>query len=266
MKYISVDTETLGLDHTNTHLVDVSFVCADTNKEFELTTTNHLRVVFCKNILIGDIFAVCMHTELLQEINEVIQEHFKVDKKSKLEDVTWSHRKIGTNKLGRPENVLYLNHYNIFPDIVDQREGILKSALNEFFLNNGIDLQKDKINVAGKNYAKFDEKFLTQSPLIVDYIFPKIRHRVLDVGNMYVRPEDETLPDLKTCLERAGFEKSVEHNSTPDAVDVIYCVQKHFDNMAFEKNMAEQLTSNSNLDPEGKDYMPEEEFPVPAEG
>lgn len=80
-----------------------------------------------------------------------------------------------------------------------------------------------KITLAGKNIGRFDLMFLTRLSGFKENV--RWHHRILDVGSMFVRPEDEYLPSLETCLERAGYNKSVAHNAKDDALDVIRCVR-----------------------------------------
>ena len=46
MKYISIDTETTGLDANRDMLLELGLVVADTEKPFQLTADNSLRIVF----------------------------------------------------------------------------------------------------------------------------------------------------------------------------------------------------------------------------
>ena len=51
MKYISIDTETTGLDASRDMLLELALVVADTEQPFELTTDNSLRIVFAEKKL-----------------------------------------------------------------------------------------------------------------------------------------------------------------------------------------------------------------------
>lgn len=80
-----------------------------------------------------------------------------------------------------------------------------------------------KVVVGGKNVAGFDIPFLRKHC----GKFPMFRHRVLDPGMLFLRPDDEVPPDLKTCAVRAGLDvgRYAGHTSIGDAslvVDVIY--------------------------------------------
>lgn len=81
---------------------------------------------------------------------------------------------------------------------------------------------KKKITLAGKNVASFDLPFLTAMG-VPNEIFS---HRYLDPGPMFFDPcEDDIPPNLKICLERAGYVGDVSHDALDDARDVIRCIR-----------------------------------------
>lgn len=73
------------------------------------------------------------------------------------------------------------------------------------------------ITCAGKNFASFDLQFIKR------WLpgFPRVHHRCLDPMMLFVRPEDETPPDTKTCCLRAGIDGTVSHVALDDARQVI---------------------------------------------
>lgn len=73
---------------------------------------------------------------------------------------------------------------------------------------------------AGKNFSGFDARFLAYLPGWSELIRPK--PRVLDPGPLYWRPEIDgsVLPNLATCLERAGLPSLVTHDAVDDAMQV----------------------------------------------
>ena len=58
---------------------------------------------------------------------------------------------------------------------------------------------KGVMNVAGKNYAGFDARFLRRIDPGFDDLF---RARVIDPAPLYYRQGDEKMPSTETCLER----------------------------------------------------------------
>jgi hypothetical protein len=77
---------------------------------------------------------------------------------------------------------------------------------------------------AGKNVASFDIPHVREIPGFSDSI--QFHHRVLDPGPMYFDPaEDDGVPDLSTCLERAGLDPNIEHTGVADSKDVIKLIR-----------------------------------------
>jgi len=82
-----------------------------------------------------------------------------------------------------------------------------------------------KINVAGKNFANFDKRFLDKLPNCL----VKFNHRVLDPCMLYFDPsKDEVLPSTEECMKRAGIEGVVAHTALDDALMVVRLLRKAF--------------------------------------
>ena len=85
-------------------------------------------------------------------------------------------------------------------------------------------VSKKTFTAAGKNVASFDIPHVRELPNFSDYI--QFHHRVLDPGPMYFDPEkDDVVPDLSTCLERAGVDDEVAHTAVEDSLDVCKLVR-----------------------------------------
>ena len=89
-----------------------------------------------------------------------------------------------------------------------------------FEFKNWLNIQnllETKINFAGRNIGSFDIQFLNKIPG-----WNEIRHahRYLDIGNLYVQPSDDIIPDLQECLNRADFTMNIKHTAYDDALAV----------------------------------------------
>lgn len=83
-----------------------------------------------------------------------------------------------------------------------------------------VDLSYDRFNVAGKNFASFDDRFLRKLPEFGKFF--RYRHRVIDPTILFWDPlMDDKLPDTKLCMERAGLAGEVAHNALDDAKIVV---------------------------------------------
>lgn len=188
MKYISIDIETLGLDYNWCDIVEFGAVLDDLSNPKPLEELPKFHTFIFKEKYKGEPFAMAMHSEILKKI-------------SKKEE----------------------GFYYTYPTK-------LGSNFKKFLLKNGYQ-EKDKdpqkrisINVAGKNFMGFDDHFITNQTDFKNHI--TIRSRVLDPAILYFDKNDETLPSLSLCLERAEIKKQVSHTSIEDALDVIKLLRK----------------------------------------
>jgi DNA polymerase III epsilon subunit-like protein len=89
---------------------------------------------------------------------------------------------------------------------------------------------KGKMNVAGKNVA-FDLAFLKKYGFGTDFQY---RRRLLDPAILYMRQDDEHLPDLAECCKRAGielFDRQL-HDAQNDALLVCQLLRRHYERTA----------------------------------
>jgi hypothetical protein len=83
------------------------------------------------------------------------------------------------------------------------------------------------INVAGKNFGTFDKKFLEKLPRWQQLI--RTKQRIIDPAILFVDwKNDQTLPNLTECKERAGVKGIVTHDALEDAWDVIQTLRKFY--------------------------------------
>lgn len=237
MKIVSIDIETTGLDPIEDQILEVGLVAYDTEKPFIQSPSNSLRILLMRNSIAGNLFALNLNKNILKEMLDMKQ-HITEDGRgynfTKIEQEDMSvlyldcDMEVGMNTPGVEEVFRY--HVATFLDANDCHvaESWEKSP---------------KITAAGKNYAMFDHKFLKADP-ITRYLADRVRHRVFDVGALYTLPEDKTIPNLKTCCERAGLENTtVTHYSVDDAVMVVLCAEAYF-NRAFPSRLFQQFGAN----------------------
>lgn len=105
----------------------------------------------------------------------------------------------------------------------------------EFLLKNNIDIN-EKLNLAGKNLAMFDLKFLEalewrKSKTMERYgeILFNYKHRIIDPSILFTDfITDNELCNLSKCKERAGLNNEVTHNALQDAWDVIQVLRTKY--------------------------------------
>lgn len=212
-KYLSIDTETSGLDPTKSELLEVGIVVFDTEEsELKMTAYNSLRIVFVKEQIQGNIFTINMNINLLNEILNVSKEFDAPGAETIIEKIsdnltTWYVDIRGKRLLDN----MFLSNYL---DEDNQAIGDLTYKLTAWLSAAKVN---GKLNVAGKNFAIFDKAFLEKFSCFKKVILRKMRHRILDVGSLYITKEDEYVPDLNECLKRAGINEEVPHNAVDDA-------------------------------------------------
>jgi DNA polymerase III epsilon subunit-like protein len=102
--------------------------------------------------------------------------------------------------------------------------GNVADAFLYWLLDEKINPQCPRITCAGKNFGSFDRQFLTRLP-DWDGTIP-MQHRSIDPGNLYWDPRiDRGLPDLKTCMGRAGIGGEVAHTAVEDALVVVKLIR-----------------------------------------
>ena len=96
----------------------------------------------------------------------------------------------------------------------------------QFLRENNLKPERSKISVAGKNYAGFDARFLSKIDGWDGYI--NTDHRVIDPGMMYWdhKIDGMVLPDMKTCMKRAGIDGDVAHTAVEDARVVCMLIRR----------------------------------------
>jgi oligoribonuclease (3'-5' exoribonuclease) len=218
-KYISIDTETTGLDSLNSDLLEVGFAIFDSEYLFEQNVNNTLRIVLIQDAIKGSVFAINMNQTLLKEILEITPQ-FDLPNAELVIEKQHNNTTIWYVDL-RPKDILDKLYSYKNEDALN----IVKYKLTEFLSNAKVN---GKLNIAGKNFSGFDKLFLEKYNCFKSTILNKAHHRVLDVGSMYVNNIDENIPDLKECLKRAGQNIDVPHTAVEDAILVVKAAQYKF--------------------------------------
>lgn len=195
MIYASIDIETSGIDPNTHKILELCAIIDDLEhpKPLGELPTFHCYVQHTGTIPF-QIPAAVINYKLLKLIMR-IEKSKSTMKESML----------------RPENQVYddLRYFFLEEGFGDREHGVDPS-----------------ITVAGKNIAGFDIPFISALPKGVGRI--KFRHRVLDVGPLYMTPVDFVVPDLTECARRAGIQWQSKHSAKDDAQLVIQLVRHHY--------------------------------------
>lgn len=206
MKYAAIDIETTGLDEKKDQILSIGIIIDDLSKPLNDKNLDKMEIIFnyTNDRLSGNIYAIDMNSQLFQRIIEL----------SNLKNNTDDNFIINQDK----------NHIIHFmkPDKIS----LIRTTIVEFFDKHFFDNQP--INIAGKNVAGFDLKFLEYNYNLSKYL--KYKHRTLDPAILFAKKNDTCLPDLKECKKRAQFQKiDVAHQSLEDCYDIIQLLHHKFD-------------------------------------
>lgn len=221
MKYLSIDIESTGLNPEKHQILSIGVVVEDTNdlNPIEELPTFHCAVLH--NEIKGQPYALNMNRELISKIVE-----YQTSKdKNAVEDKY--------NMLFRKEEDVVKSLWeflieNDFMDInvLEQPYVELKDGKMFPMITNKTPVTH--VTVAGKNFGTFDKLFIENLPRWKQLF--KIRQRIIDPAVLFVDWKNhESLPNLSTCKQIAGFEKNVTHNADEDAKDIIRLLRKHYD-------------------------------------
>ena len=213
MIIVSIDIETTGLEKELDQILSVGVVIENTKDLKPLEQLPQLHIIIPRERISGNPFALNMNKELIERMKWF-------STLSKEQKDTSQGRSI-------QENAWFVH------------EGMVSTWIYRFLLEHGFEQKEGQIhlNVLGKNFGTFDKLFLEKLPNWSNYI--KIRQRILDPAMLNIDWEnDESLPNLKTCMDRSGFDSSrvVTHDALQDALDTLEVLRKSTNNyLGFNK-------------------------------
>lgn len=185
MRYVSIDLETLGLNYQTCDMIEFGAVVDDLKVQAPLEELPRFHCYIEKENYRGEPYAMAMHSKILKRIAT--------------KEKGWKY--VSDRDLGRK----FL-----------------------FFLGDVGFKIGDVLTIAGKNYGTFDRDFLKEVPGFFQTINAsgRFHHRVFDIGPLFFDSLiDSEIPNLKTCMERAGVEGEVKHTAVEDCLDVIRCIR-----------------------------------------
>lgn len=197
MKYVSIDIETTGLDPHRHQIVEVGAVIDDLQSSVVDLLPTFRAVIVRDNYNISP-YCITLHQKLFDLINtteydkhdlEAFGEHYLSHQPQRGEKAPNNHELLCTEE-----------HFNY--------------AFHTWLRQHGY-TDRDKIIVAGKNFASFDKRFLDEIWTV------KVHHRILDPMMLFTRIDDEKPPNLATCCERAGITLEDHHTAVGDALTVV---------------------------------------------
>lgn len=196
MKYVSIDLEATDLDYKSEEIFEFGAVVDD------LSVGSPVFPSFNRYVLLD-----CVKND---DVSETLPEPFFSNTRA-------TFAKIKALRASGSELVR-----DNFQEVIQDFKAFLisngfevESSNDTFFSNSGI-------NVAGKNFAVFDALFLREQNFFTQI---KVSKRIIDISPFFWRFGDSKLPNLATCLQRAGMDNLVTHNAAEDALQVAKLVR-----------------------------------------
>lgn len=221
MKFISIDVETTGLERDRYQILSIGAILEDTTKKLPFEEIPKFHAAILHNEITGSPYALNMNKDLIESI---VQYQTAEDQDEKNDLV---HLK-GMQFLKDDQVVEAFFRWLCDNGMVDYKLTDMRVVENgKSYPALTSKMKPVTINVAGKNFASFDKLFLERLPRWQQVI--RIRQRIIDPSVIFANwHEDETLPNLQVCKQRAKIEGVVTHNALEDAWDVIELLRTQY--------------------------------------
>jgi hypothetical protein len=207
MKYISIDIETTGLDPERCDVLSIGAIIEDSANPLPYEECPKFHAAILRHELNGSPRAITMNADLIESIGSYMEPKTETTR-AELEASTGMTFWYPETVVQAFYQFLYENGIAEFPEIPKNGKPVT-------------------LNCAGKNFGTFDKNFLERLPRWKQCI--RISQRILDPAILFVDwKEDNALPNLNLCKERAGIQGLVTHNALEDAWDVIEVLRKKY--------------------------------------
>lgn len=221
MKYVSIDIETSGLNPDMNHVLSIGAIIEDTETKLPFEEIPKFNAIVLQNNIQGSPRAITMNNEIISLMGEYLEGKDEVREQLKLRSGYQFFEEDQVIK----EFYWWLSDNGFGHDFNDNNLGYSVIVNGRHVINGST--KPITINVAGKNFGTFDKLFLEELPWWQKLI--RTRQRVIDPSILFVDwSEDNTLPSLTKCKERAGIEGIVTHNALEDAWDVVELLRKNY--------------------------------------
>ena len=225
MKYISIDIETTGLEKDRYQILSIGAIIEDTTKKLPFDEVPKFHAAILHNEITGSPFALNMNSKIIEAIAQY-QSAQDQDEKNDLVQMTGMQFYQEDQVVEGFYRWLYDNGLVDFDPLLLGGQMIkVENGKAYPVLNRNV--KPVTINVAGKNFASFDKLFLERLPRWQQVI--RIRQRIIDPSVIFTNwNEDNSLPSLYECKQRAKIEGVVTHDALEDAWDVIQLLRTQY--------------------------------------
>lgn len=222
MIYVSIDIETSGLNPELNDILSFGAIIEDTTLKLPFNELPKFNAIILQHEINGTPRALTMNKEVILLINEYIEGNDEVKSNlSKKNDIIFLKEDELSQKF---YEFLFLNGFTPKRPFLNSFVRVVDGKTLPVFNGNTPQIT---INVAGKNFATFDKLFLDKLPWWKKII--NVRQRIIDPSILFCDwSNDESLPNMLKCKERAFIEGEVYHTALDDAWDVIQMLRKNY--------------------------------------
>lgn len=226
MIYISIDTETTGLNPETCQLLSFGAIVEDTEKKlsFDQIPKFHCAILRSeRDILQGELFALNMNKDLIERITQ-----YSISKTQNEKDEIV--QKTGMLFLREEEVVKAFFHFlidagAIAPDFDPSK--MVEIINGKTYPMLATKMKPFHLNVAGKNFHSGDQTYIERLPRWKQVF--RIRTRQIDPSVFFIDWEnDDSVPGLAKCKERAKVDGIVTHDALEDAWDVVQLLRTQY--------------------------------------
>jgi oligoribonuclease len=223
MIYISIDIETSGLNPDSNHVLSIGAIIEDTTKKLPYEDLPKFNAVVLQHNIQGSPRAITMNKEIISMMGDYLE---GTDEVREILNNNSGYKFYTEDEVAK-EFYYFLDENGFSQGLHNNSGGYveIKDGKHRPAMNNGT--KPITINVAGKNFGTFDKLFLEELPWWKKLI--RTRSRIIDPSILFCDwNEDNALPSLIKCKERANIEGIVTHNALEDAWDVIELLRKNY--------------------------------------
>jgi hypothetical protein len=226
MKFISIDTETTGLNPETCQLLSIGAIVEDTEKKlpFDEMPKFHCAILRGeREVLQGELYALNMNRDLIEKITMYAIASDQ-DEKNDLVQMT------GMLFLREEEVAKSFYHFLIDAGVITPEWDATKTVE----IINGktypaltTKMEPFHLNVAGKNFHSGDQTYIERLPRWKQVF--RIRSLHIDPTVLFVDwKNDEFMPSLGKCKERAKVDGIVTHDALENAWDVVQLLRTQY--------------------------------------
>jgi len=227
MHYCSIDIEMTGPNETIHNILTIGIIVENTKNILPFESIPKLYITILRENITGTPYALNLNKEVIQSIKEYQRatsdkEKAEISQRWKTEFMEESRVVARIWEFLYDQQMVSFHTCHNLLNRADEKTGKLYPDVA-----NWNKAKQTYLMVAGKNFNSLDKRFIEKLPNW-NRLF-SVRAGTLDPGMQYINwDEDDRVPSLHECKERAGMNGYVSHNALDDAWDVVCLLRKNY--------------------------------------